>query len=186
MPLDTLQTATSTQLHPSSSLLVTPRIHKPEVRPATDVSRTDIDGLSKDLNIVDGVRILDDLAPLERARLYHHTQSSRLEVLNTWEGAVISIDRQAQTFTARLYDLTNNTRDVSEAEFAIEDVSANDIDLLKVGGVFRWMIGYRKHSFGQRERISAIKFRRLPAWTFDDIKSAAAEGERLAGKLRVK
>jgi len=99
---------------------------------------------------------------------------------------VVGIDQQARTFTARMCDLTNQSADVSEAEFYIEDVSANDIDLLKIGGVFRWMIGYRKHNFGQRERISAIKFRRLPSWDVKDIEAAVAEGERLAGKIHLR
>jgi hypothetical protein len=186
MPHDMVSTTTWSQVQPPTGPLVTPTVYKPEVRRDADAMRTDVDGRSDDLSISDGVRILDDLAPLERARLYQHSQPSRLEVLNAWEGAVTAVDHQARTFTARLYDLTYDTADISEADFDINDVSANDIELLRVGGVFRWMIGYRKHSFGQHDRISTIKFRRLPAWSADDIEAAKAEGERLAGKIRLK
>ena len=131
----------------------------------------------------DGVRILDGLAPLERARYFEHTLSSKLEVLNSWEGVVTQISYGEGYFTARLYDLTNSQNGVSEADFEIEDVSSNDRDLLRSGGIFRWMVGYRRHSFGQRERVSAIVFRRLPSWTAEDLKRAQDEGERLAASL---
>ena len=133
----------------------------------------------------DGVRILDGIAPMERARMAHHHLSSRLEVLQSWEGYVTVINPEDGSFTARLYDLTNPGSSVSEAELEIADVSENDRDLLKIGGVFRWMIGYRRHDFGQRERISAIVFRRLPTWTGDDLVGAMEEGERLAASLAV-
>lgn len=132
---------------------------------------------------IDGIRILDGIAPLERERYFRHSLASRLEVLQSWEGAVIDIDADEGYFTARLYDLTSPEHPVSEAEMEISDVSRNDQDLLKVGGIFRWMIGYRRHSYGQQERVSAIVFRRLPGWTEGDIAKATEEGERLAASL---
>jgi len=186
-PSGSPHTTSWSEPQPPTSPLVMPKVNKPEVRrDAAYALRTDIDNPNKDIDISDGIRILEDFAPLERARLYQHTQPSRLEVLNAWEGAVMAVNRKAGTFTARLYDLTDTKADISEAEFEIGDVSLNDVELLKVGGVFRWMIGYRTHSFGQRERISAIKFRRLPAWTAEDIQAAAAEGDRIARKIRVR
>ena len=134
---------------------------------------------------IDGVRIFDGISPLQRANYYSHSLPSRLEVLQTWEGVVTDIDSQEGVFVARLYDLIGPSSSVKEAEFYVEDVSHNDRDLLKVGGIFRWMIGYRRHSYGQKERVSAIIFRRIPAWTENDINLAMEEGKRLAERLVV-
>lgn len=133
---------------------------------------------------IDGVRILDAIAPLQMSRFYELSLSSRLDVLQSWEGAVTEIDEERGTFTARLMDLDNPAAAVSEAEFDLSDVSANDCDALRIGGIFRWMIGYRRHNFGQRERVSAIVFRRLPVWNEADVEEAVIEGERLAGSIR--
>ena len=132
---------------------------------------------------IDGIRILSGISPLERESYYSHTLASRLQVLQSWEGAVTHIDPMQGFFVAKLYDLTRPSENVKEAELELCDVSPNDRDLLKVGGIFRWMIGYRRQSYGQQERVSAIVFRRLPAWSERDIEVAAEEGERLAASL---
>lgn len=158
----------------------------PASRRKPDVSTNGYDTKADSSNrAIDGVRIFDGISPLQRAKYYSHSFSSRLEVLQTWEGVVTDIDQQEGVFVARLYDLSGPSSSVKEAELYIEDVSQNDCDLLKVGGIFRWLIGYRRHSSGQKERVSAIVFRRIPAWTDNDINSAKEEGQRLADSLVV-
>lgn len=163
-----------------------PEFVPPAPRKIADVATDGSDGLVMGADqAIDGVRILEGISPLERASYYSHSLASRLEVLQSWEGAVTHIDWEEKFFVAELYDLTRPGSSVKEAELELGDVSPNDRDLLKVGGVFRWLIGYRRHSYGQRERVSAIIFRRLPAWSELDLKSASDEGERLAASLDI-
>jgi hypothetical protein len=136
----------------------------------------------------DGVRVVEQvmpMAPLQLAQYQHLQLKSRLGVLQSWEGVVVDIDDENSEFRARLSDLTQPGADDSEAVFDISDVSANDIDLLREGGVFQWLIGYRKHSYGQMERVSAIIFRRLPAWRAEDLEIAQAEGDALAAAFSI-
>ena len=52
--------------------------------------------------------------------------------------------------------------------------------LLALGAVFRWSIGYKTSNAGQRERVSQIRFVRIPGWR----KSAVEEIERRATQLQ--
>lgn len=157
-----------------------PTVHRPVEIDGTQTKRSNISA-----SALDGVRVLDGIAPLERARLYEYKLSSRLDVLQSWEGAITAINFDCGIFVARLYPVTGNSQEIAEAEFDIDDVSENDLDLLRIGGIFRWMVGYRTQSYGQRERISAIVFRRLPGWSEEDLYAARAEGERLAASILV-
>lgn len=152
---------------------------------SSEIGRTEGKATTDRLDQGDGVRILRPIPPSERSKLYNYELASRLDVLQSWEGAVIEIDHGTSQFTARLFDLTNTSADESEAVFDIADVSANDRDLLRPGGIFRWMIGYRRHSYGQQERVSAIVFRRLPTWYERDLEEAAIYGERLARAISI-
>ncbi|MFL0356682.1 hypothetical protein ACI5KX_09385 [Erythrobacter sp. GH1-10] len=136
----------------------------------------------------DGVRIFDQvspIAPLQRANLERLDLANRLEVLQAWEGVVTFVDEEEQEFTARLFDLTDSEGQESQAVFDMSDVSLNDRDLLQNGGVFQWSIGYRRHRTGQIERVSAITFRRLPAWLSEDIHNARHEADRLAASFSI-
>lgn len=135
-----------------------------------------------------GLRLLEPeipVAPMERAKLESLEIGSRLQVLQSWEGRVTDINAHDGEFTARLVPLSGAAREESEAVFDINDVSSNDRDLLQVGGVFQWIIGYRRYSYGQMERVSAINFRRLPAWYEDDLRRAIEEGENLAAAFSI-
>ena len=64
------------------------------------------------------------------------------EILQDWEGIVESVGNEF--FTARLRDLTNNEVYPSEtAELPIEDISDDDLQLLRVGAVF-YLVSVRK------------------------------------------
>jgi len=82
----------------------------------------------------------------------------------------------SDSFFARLVDLTGDTPD-EEVEIPREEVSASDCALLREGAVFYWTIGYSDSVKGQRRRVSEIRFRRLPAWTEEDIQRAEREAE---------
>ena len=109
-------------------------------------------------------------------------QSTRFEVLQKWEGTVLDV--LTDSFTARLCDLTRQGAD-EEAEFAIEEMDASDLDLLKPGAIFYWNIGYADSPTG-RARVSIIRFRRLPMWHTHEIERAGRDAQRLSQLLEWK
>ncbi len=100
------------------------------------------------------------------------------EKLQEWEGYVLEIG--SEEFTARLVDLTlgQSTAD-EEANFLLEDLTDDDVELLAVGSIFRWIIGYQRYSGGPKQRVSQLVFRRIPAWTQRDFDYAESAGEEL-------
>lgn len=107
---------------------------------------------------------------------FKSTPYPRFYPLQKWEGYVLSVAED--TFWARLIDL--NTHGVEEeAEFLLEDVPAADRELIDVGAVFYWAIGYEDKVDGQRMRCSTIRFRRLPVWSRDELETAKRKAEEL-------
>ena len=108
------------------------------------------------------------------------------QLLNQWECTVCEIDESKRTFVAELRDLSEPTTDVEEATFLVDDVAAGDSHLLVPGAVFRWSIGYRHDPGGQRDRVSRLRFVRIPGWRrrdVEEIESAAREAyEHFVGK----
>jgi hypothetical protein len=100
--------------------------------------------------------------------------------LQKWEGVVLDV--MADAFLARLVDLTRTGPD-EEAEFALDEISAEDGPLVKPGAIFYWNIGYLNSYSGQRTRASIIRFRRLPAWTRKEIETARREATRIKTEL---
>jgi hypothetical protein len=84
-----------------------------------------------------------------------------------WEGYVVAIDETE--FTARLVDLTTGSSyEEEEAEIPLEEVSETDAQKMQIGSIFRWAIGIRRSATGQKERVSRIVFRDLPAMSRRD------------------
>lgn len=119
------------------------------------------------------------LEPLNSPRILHTPKLSpftkrqfvSFSPLQEWEGYVIDI--QKDCFTARLIDITAGS-DIAEeeADFPIEDLSSSDLRLLKLGAVFRWMIGYQRSKGGTKQRVSRVIFRDLPQWTRSELESS--------------
>lgn len=100
-----------------------------------------------------------------------------------FEGVVLKVERDS--FIARLRNLTENLPD-EEAEFSIEDVSKDDFCLLIEGAMFYWNIGYLVLTGGQRVGGHRLNFRRLPAWTRQEIEAADKRAESLIKWLESK
>ncbi len=96
--------------------------------------------------------------------------------LQKWEGVVVNV--HDNSFEARLIDLTANTPE-EIAEIPLEEVSEDDFSLIEEGAVFYWNIGYRKMISGQRERVTFIRFRRLPLWQKGEIDAARQKADKL-------
>ena len=99
--------------------------------------------------------------------------------LQAWEGTVEQVG--ATTFNARLFDRTSSEEET--AEFELSEISEDDRPLVVTGAVFYWDVGYLITPGGRR-RASEIRFRRLPAWTREELETArreAAEFRELVG-----
>ena len=97
--------------------------------------------------------------------------------LQKWEGIVTEIGEDY--FIARIIDLIKDAPEES-ASFPFSEISSEeDKELLKIGAVFYWNIGYYERAKGTRLRSSLIRFRRLPMWAENVIGSAQKEAERL-------
>ena len=100
--------------------------------------------------------------------------------LQKWEGVVLEV--LSDSFLTRLVDLTRTGPD-EEAEFPLDEISEEDRPLIRPGAIFYWNIGYHNSYSGQRTRTSIIRFRRLPAWTREEIEAAKQEAERLGQSI---
>lgn len=101
-------------------------------------------------------------------------------LVQQWEGVVAEIGEES--FSAVIKDLSDRRNDEEDTELFLDDVRADDRQLLKRGAVFYWSIGYEDTPRG-RERKSIIVFRRLPAWTQRDVQQFKARAATLSSWL---
>ena len=86
-------------------------------------------------------------------------------------------------FSARLVDLTRNSREeTEEADLPMDYLGEADRDLVVPGALFRWIIGYNWAS-GEKQPFTRVVIRRLPIWTEREIKSADQEAAELHDAL---
>ena len=96
-----------------------------------------------------------------------------LHALQEWEGYVIEIGETE--FVARLTDLTANAKvEDEQAVIPLEEISDDDAAKLRLGGIFRWVIGYERSGTGTKKRVSQIVFRDLPVVTKSDMREGEA------------
>ena len=109
--------------------------------------------------------IVLDLPPRPR-----QVPSATFHALQEWEGHVLDVGKEE--FEARLIDLTaGGAYEGEEATIPRQDVSDHDAKKLRVGAIFRWVIGYERTAGGSRRRVSQIVFRDLPAVTESDLRT---------------
>jgi hypothetical protein len=101
--------------------------------------------------------------------------------LQSWECVVLEVSEDS--FSARLVDDLGEHPN-EEVELSKEELSEFDLDLLERGAIFYWTIGYRQRlPNGARERVSRIRFRRLPAWSKAELAAARERAETLSREL---
>lgn len=96
------------------------------------------------------------------------------EVLQKFEGSVLSLT--ADSFVARLIDRTKSGPE-EEAEIPLAEVMPGDLELVRPGAAFYWVIGYRREAHGQLSRSSVIRFQRVPSWSAADVGRAKKDAE---------
>ena len=121
---------------------------------------------------VDAIINFPDLAQVSRP-----VPQVSFHLLQEWEGHVIEIGED--DFTVRLLDLTaGSSHEEEEAVIPLSEISEDDLKRLRLGSIFRWVMGYERSASGTKQRVSRIVFRELPVATKQDI----AEAEKRARK----
>ena len=105
--------------------------------------------------------------------------ATSLHALQEWEGYVIEIGEA--DFTARLLDITAGASiEGEEADIPLSEISEADAARMKIGSIFRWVIGYERSTRNLSiKRISQIVFRELPAITRSDEQAGLAWAEKI-------
>lgn len=104
-------------------------------------------------------------------------RATRETLAHHWECTVESVGRE--TFSATLRSLLKPGDTEKEAELPLDDVNADDRELLAPGAIFYWIVGSERTPKGTVTRFSRIKFRRLPGWTKRDLARVEEEAARL-------
>ena len=104
-------------------------------------------------------------------------------LLQQWEG-IVAEQPTADDFVATLRDLTAPSRPEERATFPLDQVPLADRGLVVAGAVFYWAIAYEDLPTGTRRTVSELRFRRLPAWSKNDMRRVKKGVERLKDILR--
>ena len=108
--------------------------------------------------------------------------AASFHALQEWEGYVLSID--TTSFVARLVDVTTGaSHEAEEAVIPRAELSDDDDAGMRVGSIFRWVIGYERSSAGTKKRVSQIVFRDLPAITSNDLQEGEDWAQQIAQSL---
>lgn len=114
----------------------------------------------------------------QMASPYLKPLTGRFQLLQMWEGRVTEI--LDDTFSAIILDKTNPNLPDELVTLDIEEVTPNELPLLKLGSIFYWSISYADYPGRGRRKESKIRFRRLPTWSQKEINRAIKSGEKLA------
>lgn len=112
-------------------------------------------------------------------KLMNQRSRAKFQVLQKWEGTVEEID--GETIHVSLKDLSHKGVD-EEAFLDFNDISQDDLPLVKLGAMFYWSLGYETHLDKQVRKSSLIKFKRLAninSSEFDTIHDRAKEIENM-------
>ena len=102
--------------------------------------------------------------------------------LQEWEGYVADVGETE--FVARLVDLTaRGSHEEEEAVIPRAELSDGDNARMRVGSIFRWVIGYERSPAGTKKRVSQIVFRDLPALTKSDLRDGESWARKMARSL---
>ena len=109
--------------------------------------------------------------------------AATLRSLQEWEGYVLNFNDNY--IEARLVDLTaGRTVETEEVQIPIEEISDDDRKKIRIGSIFRWVIGYERSISGTKKRVSLIVFRDLPAITKTDFMEGETWANRIVNSFR--
>ena len=148
-----------------------PQTHDTDVAEATIEDPLTSAQIGSDLrNVID----FPDLATVSRT-----VSSTSFHLLQEWEGYVIL--KGTEDFTVRLLDLTkSSTYEEEEAVIPFSEITNDERKSMRLGSIFRWVIGYERSASGTKQRVSRIVFRDLPVVTKQEITEADQRAKRTA------
>jgi hypothetical protein len=109
----------------------------------------------------------------------HGTTLDYFKQTQNWIGHIIEIE--GEKFLARLEDL-NHSDTYELATFDFKDVSVEDQDLLSLGSIFYWSVGYAVRG-SQIYKESFIRFQRLPPWDVEEFNKVADSSSGLRNRI---
>ena len=116
------------------------------------------------------------------AQVHRWPPAPMLHPVQEWEGHVVDIG--TTDFIARLVDLTaGSSYEEEEATIPLDELSDIDIAKMRIGSLFRWVIGYERSPAGTKKRVSQIVLRDLPAVTESDRRSGRAWARKMMQAL---
>ena len=122
----------------------------------------------------------DVVAPLS-ARQFGDQFSQNTRSLNPiaeWEGYIESIDENV--FLVRMVNIRSNSQlPEDEATFQLNELSDYQRQHLEVGAIVRWVIGMERLPSDQRRKVSELHFRRLPAHSNREYKTALTQAREM-------
>ena len=113
-----------------------------------------------------GVAVPPQFKPIRSGR------NASLLTRQLWEGTVTEL-RDDGSFVAVLADRTDPRNSDEIAAFSPDDVTNDEIELVKVGSSFYWIIGSERTPTGIIKNVSMVQFRRVPVWTQAKLNRAA-------------
>jgi hypothetical protein len=153
------------------------QLHRIAAKPLSDLSHvvsTLIDETDDDLNIGE---------PANRSSSTPAV-GKRVDLLQQWQGVVLTDPDVTGDFDVRLEDMTDRARVDEAATMSMNEVSRDDLPLVVPGAIFYLFVGRESDEFGQLSRFFRVRFRRLPRLTSADLaraRKAAAPFAKLLG-----
>lgn len=103
---------------------------------------------------------------------WHAERRPRFILKQEWVGRVDEV--REDTFVATLATRAA-PGEYEYAEIEIEEVAPTELDHLRPGAVFYWVVGYRDEPHGQRLGVSSILFRKMAEPTGEQLQRAQDE-----------
>lgn len=137
-------------------------------------NKSALDKAENDFSKVNLINSFSDITLIPR--------NNYLKKSQRWKCIVVQIE--GEVFKARLEDLTSDDDDSTYeiADFSTEEVSPSDLELLSIGAVFYWSVGYEMNN-GQISKQSIIRFQRLVKWSEDEFDEAIDRAKTLSENL---
>jgi hypothetical protein len=112
--------------------------------------------------------------------LYPKRDISYFVISQKWVGNIIELTNNG--FKAKLIDKTSGgTYEIGE--FEKNDVSRDDLPLIRIGATFYLSVGYENNSSGQIAKSLVLRFQRLAEWTEQDFDSAKDAADNINKKI---
>ena len=109
-----------------------------------------------------------------------HAKVDSAVSVQAWEGEVLGIN--GESFSVKLSDKTDRSAQDTFTEIDLSEIDRDDLDLVRPGAIFYWYVSYELRASGKK-RSSMMRFRRMPAWTADDLKRTEAYADDLFSSL---